>query len=161
MVNPNGARSVPSGVHDWLRLVYAGATAGGNNPGKPLLAQQWLEDDPALLAADPYLACAAGDITLLRQTLSEDPTWVNRAGGPLNLPPLLAVTHSSLTQLPEWQDQMLACAKLLLGAGANPDQVIGARSPPASVEAPSREHQLTALYGAAGQNLNQIGRAHV
>jgi ankyrin repeat protein len=139
MVKPDGARSVPSGVHDWLRLVYAGETAGGNSPAKPLLAAQWLEDDPTLLATDPYLACAAGDIALLRRTLSEDPTWVNRAGGPLNLPPLVAVTHSSLCQLPEWQDQMLACAKLLLANGANPDQSV---------------RSLSALYGAAGQNLN-------
>jgi ankyrin repeat protein len=126
-------------VHEWLRLVYAGETAGGNNLAKPLLAAQWLGDDPELLAADPYLACAAGDIARLRRALSEDPTWVNRAGGPLNLPPLVAVTHSSLCQLPQWQDQMLACAKLLLNAGANPDQAIG---------------KLTALYGAAGQNSN-------
>ena len=119
--------------------MYAGEIAGGNNLAKPLLAAQWLEDDPALLGTDPYLACAAGDIALLRRTLSEDPTWVNRAGGAFNLPPLVAVTHSSLCQLPAWQDQMLACAKLLLGAGANPDQSIGS---------------LSALYGAAGQNLN-------
>jgi ankyrin repeat protein len=127
-------------IRDWLRLVYAGETAGGNNVAKPLLAAQWLEDDPALLGTDPYLACAAGDVALLRRTLSEDPTWVNRAGGALNLPPLLAVTHSSLCQLPVWQDQMLACAKLLLSAGANPDQSIGSR--------------WTTLYGAAGLNLN-------
>jgi ankyrin repeat protein len=119
--------------------VYAGETAGGNHKAKPQLAAQWLEDDPELLGTDPYLACAAGDIGILRRTCSEDPTWGNRAGGPLNLAPLLAVTHSSLCQLPEWQDQMLACAKLLLGAGANPDQSFGS---------------LTALYGAAGQNLN-------
>jgi ankyrin repeat protein len=139
---------------DWLRLVYAGETAGGNNAPQPLLAVQWLEDDPALLATDPYLACAAGDIARLRRIISEDPTWVNCAGGPLKLPPLLAVTHSSLCQLPQWQDQMLACAKLLLNAGANPDQSIGSRWPPASVESPAAQHPLTALYGAAGQNLN-------
>jgi ankyrin repeat protein len=137
MVKPSDARTVPAGAHDWLRLVYAGETAGGNNLAKPRLAAQWLADDPGLPATDPYLACAAGDVALLRRHLSEDPAWVNRAGGPLNLPPLLAVTHSSLCQLPEWQDQMLACAKLLLEAGANPNQSLGA---------------LTALYGAAGQN---------
>ena len=82
MVKPSAARSVPFGAHDWLRLVYAGETVGGNNRSRPLLAAQWLEDDPDLLATDPYLACAAGDIALLRRTLSEDPTWVNRAGGP-------------------------------------------------------------------------------
>jgi ankyrin repeat protein len=141
-------------VHEWLRLVYAGETAGGNSPAKPVLAAQWLEDDPALTAGDPYLACAAGDIALLRANLSEDRTWVNRAGGPLNLPPLLAITHSSLCRLPAWQDQMLACAKLLLANGANPDQSIGSRWPPASLEAPATEQRLTALYGAAGQNSN-------
>ncbi|HEY6456441.1 MAG TPA: hypothetical protein VIY90_14305 [Steroidobacteraceae bacterium] len=151
MVKPDRSNA---SIRDWLRLVYAGETAGGNDLAKPLLAAQWLEDDPALLGTDPYLACAAGDIALLRRTLSEDPTWVNRAGGPLNLPPLLAITHSSLGQLPDWQDQMLACAKLLLNAGANPDQSIGSRWPPASVESPAAEHRLTALYGAAGQNLN-------
>jgi ankyrin repeat protein len=134
-----GSNGMVKPSDDWLRLVYAGETIGGHHLSNPPLAAQWLEDDPALLATDPYLACAAGDISLLRRTLSEDPTWVNRAGGPVNLPPLVAVTHSSLCQLPEWQDQMLACAKLLLGAGANPDQRIG---------------KLTALYGAAGLNLN-------
>ncbi len=79
---------------------------------------------------------------------------MNRAGGPLNLPPLLAVTHSSLCQLPDWQDQMLSLRQAVASAGANPDQSIGSRSPPASVAAPAAQQRLTALYGAAGQNLN-------
>jgi hypothetical protein len=55
------------------------------------------------------------------------------------LPPLVAVTHSSLSRLPQWQQQMLACAGLLLAAGADPNQSIGS---------------LSALYGAVGQNAN-------
>jgi len=65
MVKLSAAKSVPFGAHEWLRLVYAGETAGGNNLAKPLLAAQWLKDDPALLGTDPYLACAAGDIARL------------------------------------------------------------------------------------------------
>lgn len=45
-----------------------------------------------------------------------------------------------------------ACARFLLDAGADPDQKVGTRWPPASPEAPSEEHPLSVLYGAAGQN---------
>lgn len=51
------------------------------------------------------------------------------------MPPLLAVTHSSLIRLPEHRDRFLRCARLLLDAGA---QLNG--------------HPLSALYGAAGLN---------
>ncbi|HTC50436.1 MAG TPA: hypothetical protein VK700_00710 [Steroidobacteraceae bacterium] len=135
------ARSDRSGasILEWLRLVYAGESAGGHGVAQPTLAVQWLEDDPGLLDQDPYLACAVGDLDILRRTLADDPGWANRAGGPLKLPPLVAVTHSSLSRLPQWQQQMLACAGLLLAAGADPNQSIGS---------------LSALYGAVGQNAN-------
>jgi hypothetical protein len=139
---------------EWLHLVYSGESAGGNGLAQPTLAVQWLEDDPELLRKDPYLACAVGDIDMLRRTIAADPEWVNRAGGTLNLPPLIAVTHSSLCRLPAWQAQMLDCARLLLAAGANPNQSIGLRWPPASLQAPDCGHPLSALYGAVGQNSN-------
>ncbi|HEV2701717.1 MAG TPA: hypothetical protein VGV09_08810 [Steroidobacteraceae bacterium] len=138
MVKTKGARSVPS-ILEWLRLVYAGESAGGNNLAQPALAAQWLEDDPGLLGTDPYLACAAGDLDILKHTLATDPSWVNRPGGPVKLPPLVAVTHSSLCRLPPWQEPMLECARLLLAHGADPNAAIGS---------------LTALYGAVGQNSN-------
>jgi ankyrin repeat protein len=69
----------------------------------------------------------------------DDPGWVNRSGGPLDLPPLVAVTHSSLWQMSPWQEQLLGCARLLLAKGANPNQ---------------SKNSLSALYGAAGLNLN-------
>jgi ankyrin repeat protein len=141
-------------IGEWLRLVYPGETAGGNHAAQPALAAQWLLDDPGLLGTDPYLACAAGDIGVLRRTLAEDASWVNRSGGDLNLPPLLAVTHSSLCRLPQWQEQLVTCAKLLLAQGANPDQSIGSRWPPHSMASPSTDTRLTALYGAVGQNFH-------
>ena len=89
---------------------------------------------------------------MLRQATRNDPGWVDRAGGPLDLPPLVAVTHSSLLRLPEFRDRLHKCARLLLDAGADPNQAVGSRWPPDSVREPSEVFRLSALYGAAGQN---------
>jgi ankyrin repeat protein len=45
---------------------------------------------------------------------------------------------------------------LLLEAGADPNQAVGSRWPPASLEKPSDEYPLSALYGAAGQNHDPV-----
>ena len=105
----------------WLCLVYAGDIAGGNHTARPALAQQlWAEGAvPRADASDPWLACAVGDPVRLREQLARDPAWVHRTGGPLQLPPLLAVAHSSLAQLPAFAPGLLACADLLLRAGAD------------------------------------------
>ncbi|KAF1046728.1 MAG: hypothetical protein GAK38_02291 [Xylophilus sp.] len=110
-----------------------------------------LAENPALAEGDAYLACAVGDETALRQATARDPGWVHRAGGPLHLPPLEAVTHSGLLTLPGFRERLRDCARFLLGAGASPDQSIGSRWPPASLEAPSFTERLSALYGAAGK----------
>lgn len=138
-------------VLHWLRHVYAGDIAGGMNRARPTVALHLLEDNPALPGEDPYLACAIGDEARLRQATARDPAWVHRAGGPLHLPPLVAVTHSGFLQLPVFGERLRACAKFLIEAGASPDQAVGSRWPPASVAAPSEVHRLSALYGAAGQ----------
>src|SRR5256885_4167081 len=78
------------------------------------------------------------------------PGWLRRAGGPLALPPLMAVTHSCLLRLPEFTEHLHACARWLLDAGADPLQTIGNRWPPASLQSPSDTERLSALYGAAG-----------
>jgi hypothetical protein len=62
------------------------------------------------------------------------------------------VTHSSLLGLPAFRAGLHASARCLLQAGADPNQAVGDRWPPASVSAPSDMHRLSALYGAAGQN---------
>ncbi|GGC56343.1 ankyrin repeat domain-containing protein [Chelatococcus reniformis] len=142
---------VPSPL-DWLRLVYAGDLAGGTSRARPRVAAMVLDEAPGFVGDDPYLACAAGDIAVLRRATEDDPQWVNRSGGALDLPPLVAVTHSSLARLPAFRERLHACARLLLDAGAHPNQSAGSRSPPASLSQPAEEVRLSALYGAAGQN---------
>lgn len=140
-------------LRHWLALVYAGDVVGTLDRAQPKVAARLLsEEGAALLGDDPYLACAVGDLERLRAATARDPGWVHRPGGPLALPPLLAVTHSSLVQLPAFAERLRDCARFLLEAGADPDQSAGSRWPPASIAAPSLEHFLSALYGAAGQN---------
>ncbi len=136
----------------WLEFVYAGDVTGRPGSARPLLAARMLHDDPGLASQSPYLACAAGNEDVVRQTIATDPAWVHRAGGPLNLPPLVAVTHSALLQLAECRDRLYRAARLLLEAGADPNQRIGNRFPPASVNQPDDAMLLSALYGAAGAN---------
>jgi hypothetical protein len=140
-------------VLQWLRLVYSGDVDGrGIDRANPRIAARLLAESPDLAAGDPYLACAIGDEDALRAVMTDDPGWVNRPGGQLRLPPLVAITHSSLCQLPEFRQRLHRCARFLLSAGADPNQRIGLRWPPASVSAPDEDHPLSALYGAAGRN---------
>ena len=134
-----------------LALIYAGDISGGSGRSRPLVAARILKERPDLLQSDPYLACAVGNAEALRSEIEGDPAWVNRAGGALSLPPLVAVTHSSLVRLPEYRERLHASAKLLLDAGADPNQNVANRWM-ASPSAPNMEEPLSALYGAAGQN---------
>jgi ankyrin repeat protein len=140
-------------VLNWLRLVYSGDVDGrGTDRPNPRVAARVLAESPDVAAGSPYLACAIGDEDALSEATKADPAWVNRPGRPLRLPPLVAVTHSSLCQLPEFRERLYRCARFLLTAGADPNQRIGLRWPPASVSAPDDDHPLSALYGAAGKN---------
>jgi hypothetical protein len=138
----------------WLSLVYGSDVAGGQGRARPSIAARMLEEKPDLFDDDAYVACAIGDETRLRQMTHDDSGWINRPGGPLNLPPLVAVTHSSLLRVPAYRDRLHACARFLLNAGADPDQAIGSRNRWASgsLSEPSQEFPLSALYGAAGEN---------
>mgnify|MGYP003700642135 CR=1 FL=1 len=140
----------PAAVLNWLRLAYAGDVCGGMSGPRPAEATQALQEHPKL-ADDAFVACATGDLAALRTAAAGDPDWPNRPGGPLNLPPLIAVTHSSLVRLPAFRERLHAATRELLQAGADPNQAIGSRWPPASVDNPSDVHRLSALYGAAGQ----------
>jgi hypothetical protein len=139
-------------VLHWLRTVYAGDVHGNFDRARPRLAARLLAENPELAADDPYLACAIGDEETVRRATQADPGWVNRPGGPLQLPPLFAIAHSSLLQLPEFRERLHRCARFLLAAGADPNQRIGNRWPPASLSAPDDAHALSALYGAVGPN---------
>lgn len=136
----------------WLQLVYAGDIDGTVNRANPRVAARMLAEDPNLAADDPYLACAIGDEDAVRRTAANDPAWINRPGGPLKLPPLVAVTHSSLLQVPEFRTRMHRCARVLLQAGADPDQHVSSRWSPGSLSEPDDRYPLSALYGAAGPN---------
>lgn len=127
-------------VSDWLSLVYAGDTIGGTHIARPVLAARLLSSVDGLGPADPFVTCIVGDVDGVSAAVAADPGWVHRSGGPLSLTPLVAVTHSSLVRLPEFADGLRECARLLLAAGADPNQT---STPPGG-------HPLSALYGAAG-----------
>jgi hypothetical protein len=149
------ARSQPSAgdtLLRWLRLAYAADIAGGLDRARPLLAARMLAESEGLLGEDPYLACVIGEEAILRRATARDPGWLKRPGGPLALPPLLALTHSTFLQLAGFRARMHACAHLLLQSGADPNQAVGSRWPPASLQAPSADFMLSPLYGAAGRN---------
>ena len=139
-------------VLNWLQLVYSGDVDGTANRANPRVAARILAESPDLVAGSPYLACPVGDEDSLRQYTTRDPGWVNRPGGPLQLPPLFAVTHSSLVVVPEFRARLHRSARFLLEAGANPNQRIGSRWPPASLSEPDDRNLLSALYGAAARN---------
>jgi ankyrin repeat protein len=139
-------------IRNWAGLVYAGDISGSTNRASPEAAARMIEDHPDMIGGDAYLACAVGDGAVLRAAIKLDAGWPNRPGGPLDLPPLVAVTHSSLVRLPRFRDALHATARLLIAAGADPNQAVGSRWPPASLKQPSDEYKLSALYGAAGQN---------
>ena len=137
----------------WLAFVYAGDVDGrGIDRANPRVAARMLAENPDLPAGSPYLACAVGDEASLRAATKADPAWVDRPGGPLRLPPIVAVTHSSLLQVPEFRERLHRSVRFLLSAGADPNQRIGLRWPPASVSAPDENQPLSALFGAAGKN---------
>jgi ankyrin repeat protein len=139
-------------VLHWAQLLYSGDVSGTVNRANPRVALRILADDPELVAGDPYLACAIGDESALRQAIQADPAWVNRPGGPLRLPPLCAVAHSSLLRVEEFRERLHRCAQLVIAAGADVNQRIHSRWPPGSLSEPDHHCPLSALYGAAGSN---------
>jgi ankyrin repeat protein len=133
----------------WLHLVYGHE----NDRPQPELAARKLAERPDLAQGDLFLSCAIGDETAIRAAIAADPACVNASSNPwvcpgckrpLGMPPLVAVTHSSLLQLPEYADRLRRSARLLLDAGADPDQ--------SWIYAGPGEFRLSALYGAAGKN---------
>lgn len=136
----------------WAQLLYAGDVSGTGNRANPRVALRMLADDPELVADDPYLACAIGDENALRRATEADPAWVNRPGGPLRLPPLVAVAHSSLLWVEEFRMRLHRCALRLIADGADVNQPIFSRWPPGSLDKPDQRYPLSALYGAAGAN---------
>lgn len=135
-----GKQDRASIVKRWLALVYG---SGFNGP-RPKLAARFLYEQHDLIGNDPWLACAVGNEERLLQELAKDPEWVNRPGGPLGMPPLVAVTHSGLVRDAAFSGALERSAKLLLHHGADPDQSWTSPDFP--------DFPLSALFGAAGKN---------
>jgi ankyrin repeat protein len=136
----------------WLQLIYRGDVSNTAGRANLRVGLRMLAEDPELATGDPYLACAIGDEDALRQATQADPSWVNLSGGPLQMPPLFAVAHSGLLRVEEFRARLHGCAQLLIAAGADVNQRIYSRWPPASLEKPDMRYPLSTLYGAAGAN---------
>jgi hypothetical protein len=143
-------------VLQWVQLLYSGDVSGTVNRAHPRVALRMLADDPTLAADDPYLACAIGDENTLRQATKADPSWVNRPGGPLQLPPLFAVAHSGLLRVEEFRERLHRCARRLIADGADVNQHIFSRWTPGSLDKPDQRYPLSTLYGAAGSNHDPV-----
>lgn len=135
----------------FCELVYPGDMAGGTNRARPKAAARLLADHPGLPRRDAWIACAAGDVEMVQRQIEMDPSWVNRIGGPLDLPPLVATTHSSLLRIDGYRERLHAVVDLLLKAGADPNRTVSKRWE-ASADASPQEWQVSALHGAAGVN---------
>ncbi|HEX4164948.1 MAG TPA: hypothetical protein VHZ55_05685, partial [Bryobacteraceae bacterium] len=132
----------------WLHDVYGHQ----HDRPRPILAARKLAERSDLGQGDLFLACAIGDESAIRRALADDPASVNSLAKNwrcpcckemLDMPALVAVTHSGLLQVPEFRDRLERCARILLDAGADPNQ--------AWSHQPSG-YPLSALYGAAGKN---------
>ena len=77
-----------------------------------------LDEEPALVSGDPWLACVVGDVARIERALAADPGFANRPGGPLAMPPLAAVSSSRLIREPGFEEPLLASAQLLIAHGA-------------------------------------------
>lgn len=124
----------------WLQWVFG----HGYQVAKPRLAERLLRDHRDLLAGEPALACAVGDIAAVRAAIAADPAWVNAPHAETRMPPLVCASFSGMLALPAYAPDIRACVDLLLAAGADPD------SRWFDPELPG--HPLSALYGAAGRN---------
>lgn len=110
---------------DRVKHFVRAATEESTGPveGPFLLAKRLLARDPALAKADVYTALVLGDVEAVRRQIERDAGWVRRKGGPRpNREPLLYVAYSKFhRESPETAEGLLAIARLLLDAGADPD----------------------------------------
>lgn len=151
-MQPDSPNERADRVLHWLGLIYSGDVSGSMNAANPRVALRIRAESPDLAAGDPYLSCAIGDENALRLATQADPSWLNRPGGPLRLPPLFAVVHSALLRVAEFRERLHESAKFLIAAGADVNQRIYSRWPPGSLSNPDERCPLSTLYGAAGTN---------
>ena len=82
-------------------------------------AQRLVHEHPRLAGFSIFTAAAVGDVASATEFLRSDPSLASLEGGPFAWQPLLYLTYSRLGPLPGTDP--FAVAKLLLGAGADPN----------------------------------------
>ena len=110
-----GARPHVQAHSDRARTFVEWATSARRDDAEALLAL-----DPALERRGLDAALVLGHVERVRDALAGDPGVARRAFGARGWEPLLYVTHSAFFG-GERSDGLLACAGLLLAAGADPD----------------------------------------
>jgi ankyrin repeat protein len=132
----------------WLHKAYG----HDDQRADPVFAAKQLREIPDFVQGDLHLACAIGDEEAVRRAIAADPSCVNRINSSwrcpgckrnLCMPPLFAVAHTTLLRIPLFRGQLYRCARLLLDAGADPNQSWRDRD---------TDTYLSTLYGAAGKN---------
>jgi ankyrin repeat protein len=102
---------------EFLRL--ACLTHGGDDPGRPGLAEQLIAAEPGLTRASIHAAAAAGDVAAMRDWLERDKQAATLEGGPHRWEPLLYLAYSAVDDKALGRSH-LETARLLLDAGADP-----------------------------------------
>jgi ankyrin repeat protein len=112
--SPHRAGEAADPVDEFLRL--ATLTYGADDPARPAAARALHAAHPEIARASLHAAAAVGDPAAVGALLAADPGAVRRQGGPHRWEPLLYLTYSRVGG-----DEALAAARLLLGAGADPN----------------------------------------
>ncbi|HEX4701068.1 MAG TPA: ankyrin repeat domain-containing protein [Pseudonocardiaceae bacterium] len=109
-------------------------------------AVRLLADDPGIATYDFRTAVVLGDVERLRQAMAADPGLALRPVPPVGWPPLLGACNSRWHKGgAERADGLLAVARLLLDAGADPNT---------RVEDTAESTRCSTLFGAAGCSNN-------
>ena len=136
----------------WFHKAYGHDTEHAD----PEFAARRLQEIPDFVQGDLMLACAIGDEQTVRRAIESDRTSVNRLQRKwrcpgckrfLDMPPLVAVTHSTLLRLSQFRDGLHRTARLLLDA---------ARIPINPGRTSDSDNAQSALYGAAGKNHDAV-----
>jgi ankyrin repeat protein len=102
-------------------------------------AQRILANDPSIATDDLYTAIVCGEIETVRRFLAERPGAARQPGGARGWTPILYLAYTRFTH-PKTIDNTVEIARLLLDAGANPDDFYMAG-----------DAQYSVLVGVAGE----------
>jgi ankyrin repeat protein len=92
-----------------------------DGPHRRSRARELLAANPDLARADIWTAAVAGDAEMVRRCLAAEPPLARLRGGPYRWRPLFYLAYSRLDPAPP-ADAVLTIARLLLDAGADPDE---------------------------------------